>query len=63
MPQAQAAASALTSRKIAAYGAVSTAAASAVVLHAFRQRPNFYAAAVLLGRSNGCMLVSTRFES
>jgi hypothetical protein len=54
---AAAAASALTGRRIALYGAVSSGAAAAVVVAALHRRPNFYSAAVLLARSNGCMLV------
>lgn len=57
MPVAVGAASVFTTRKVAAYGVLSTLAAFAVVLSAFRQRSNFYSAAVMLGRSNGCMMV------
>lgn len=57
MPVAVGAASVFTTRKVAAYGLLSTLAAFAVVLSAFRQRSNFYSAAVMLGRSNGCMMV------
>lgn len=59
MPVVLGAASAITSRRVATYGALSTAAAIAVVFNAFRQRSNFYSAAVMLGGSNGCMMVCT----
>ncbi|PWN42003.1 hypothetical protein IE81DRAFT_282564, partial [Ceraceosorus guamensis] len=51
----------LTAARLAAYGAVSTAAFGLVVLHAFLSRPNFYSAGVLLARSNGSMLVLLNF--
>lgn len=35
----------------------STALATAVVLRAFQQRPNFYSAAVYLSQSNACLMV------
>lgn len=46
---------------MALYGSVSVLAASTVVIRAFRERTNFYAATVWLGRSNGCMLVLLNF--
>lgn len=55
-------ASVFTTRKVAAYGAISVLSAVAVVLGAFHQRSNFYSAAVMLGRSNGCMMVSISHE-
>lgn len=63
MPAAGAvgAASALTTRNVALYGLVSSVAAVGVVVSAFRQRANFYSAAVMLGSSNGCMLVLFNF--
>lgn len=63
MPAAGAAgaATALTTRNVALYGLVSSAAAVGVVVSAFRQRSNFYSAAVMLGGSNGCMLVLFNF--
>lgn len=61
MPVVLGAASAITSRRVAAYGLLSTAAAVAVVLNAFRQRSNFYSATVMLGGSNGCMMVLLNF--
>lgn len=57
MPVVLGAASAITSRRVAAYGVASFLAAAGVVFNAFRQRSNFYSAAVMLGGSNGCMLV------
>lgn len=53
--------SVFTTRKVAAYGVISILSAFAVVLSAFRQRSNFYSAAVMLGRSNGCMMVLFNF--
>lgn len=44
--------------RLAVYGAVSTALAVWTVLNAFRQRSNFYAAAVYLSKSNACMMAS-----
>lgn len=43
--------------RLALYGAVSTVLAVWTVLNAFRQRSNFYAAAVYLSKSNACMMV------
>ena len=40
------------------YALASSAAASAIVVSALKSRPNFYSAAVMVGRSNGGMLVS-----
>ncbi|KAK0569900.1 E3 ubiquitin-protein ligase hrd1 [Tilletia horrida] len=48
-------------KRLMYYGAASTAAAAAVTFNAFRQRSNYYAAAVWLGRSNGCMLILLNF--
>ncbi|UZJ51946.1 hypothetical protein CBS101457_001266 [Exobasidium rhododendri] len=61
MPVAGGAASLFTPRKVATYGLLSTFAALGVILGAFRQRSNFYSAAVMLGRSNGCMMVLFNF--
>lgn len=43
--------------RIATWGLVSTALALGTVLSAFRQRSNFYSAAVYLSKSNACMMV------
>lgn len=43
--------------RLAAYGGVSCLLAGYVVLSAFRQRSNFFAAAVYLSKSNACMMV------
>ena len=43
--------------RLAAYGGVSCVLASYVVLSAFRQRSNFFSAAVYLSKSNACMMV------
>lgn len=40
------------------YGLVSTALFVCTILNAFRQRSNFYSAAVYLAKSNACMMVS-----
>ncbi|KAN0061980.1 E3 ubiquitin-protein ligase hrd1 [Thecaphora frezii] len=56
-----AAAAAITPERVAFYGVASSVAAAGVVLRAFRQRSNFYAATVWLGSSNGCMLVLLNF--
>ncbi|PWN21740.1 hypothetical protein BCV69DRAFT_153317 [Microstroma glucosiphilum] len=50
-----------TPQRLVFYGAASVAAAGGVIVRAFRERSNFYAAAVWLGRSNGCMLVLLNF--
>lgn len=47
--------------RLAAYGGLSTAAAAYVVLSAFRQRSNFFAAAVYLSKSNASMMVRVPF--
>ncbi|ODQ50776.1 hypothetical protein SAICODRAFT_168950 [Saitoella complicata NRRL Y-17804] len=47
--------------RLALYGAVSTALATAVVLGAFMSRPNFYAAAVYLSQSNAHLIVLANF--
>lgn len=39
------------------YGLASTAAFVVTVLNAFRQRPNFYSAAVYLSKSSACKMV------
>ena len=46
--------------RLAAYGASSSLLAGYVVLSAFRQRSNFFSAAVYLSKSNACMMVSER---
>lgn len=61
MPVVLGAASAFTSQRVALYGLISTLAAIAVVFNAFRQRSNFYSATVMLGGSNGCMMVLFNF--
>ncbi|GAA5896169.1 hypothetical protein JCM8208_007548 [Rhodotorula glutinis] len=43
--------------RIATWGLVSTALALGTVLSAFRQRSNFYSAAVYLSKSNACMMI------
>ncbi|GAA5996522.1 uncharacterized protein JCM10292_003027 [Rhodotorula paludigena] len=43
--------------RLAAWGAGSTVLAAWTVLSAFRQRSNFYAAAVYLSKSNACMMI------
>ena len=43
--------------RLAAYGAGSSLLAGYVVLSAFRQRSNFFSAAVYLSKSNACMMV------
>jgi hypothetical protein len=45
--------------RLAAYGALSTSLATAVVLAAFQQRPNFYSACVYLSQSNACLMILT----
>jgi hypothetical protein len=45
--------------RLAAYGAVSTTLATAVILAAFQQRPNFYSACVYLSQSNACLMILT----
>ncbi|KAI9684071.1 MAG: E3 ubiquitin-protein ligase hrd1 [Bathelium mastoideum] len=45
--------------RLAAYAGFSTAAAAAVVLRAFHERPNFYSASVYLAQSNACLMVLT----
>jgi hypothetical protein len=45
--------------RLAAYGAASTSLATAVVLAAFQQRPNFYSACVYLSQSNACLMILT----
>jgi E3 ubiquitin-protein ligase synoviolin len=44
--------------RLTAYGLISSGFAAAVVGSALRTRPNFYAAAVSVGKSNGSLLVS-----
>lgn len=60
-PAAAATPSPLTQHRLALYGSASIVATSAVVMRAFRERSNFYAATVWLGRSNGCILVLVNF--
>ncbi|GAA5940902.1 uncharacterized protein JCM15063_000914 [Sporobolomyces koalae] len=43
--------------RMQAYGAISTAVFASTVINAFRQRSNFYAAAVYLSKSNACMMI------
>src|SRR5271170_7969645 len=45
--------------RLAAYGAFSTSLATAVILAAFQQRPNFYSACVYLSQSNACLMILT----
>ena len=45
--------------RLAAYGAVSTSLATAVILTAFQQRPNFYSACVYLSQSNASLMILT----
>jgi len=47
--------------RLVAYGGVSTLSATCAVLAAFRQRANFYAAAVYLSKSNACMMILCNF--
>lgn len=49
--------------RLAAYGGLSSAAAAYVVLSAFRQRSNFFAAAVYLSKSNASMMVCSEILS
>ncbi|KAK0565312.1 E3 ubiquitin-protein ligase hrd1 [Tilletia horrida] len=51
----------LSGKRLLVYGAISTTAAAVVTFNAFRQRSNYYAAAVWLGRSNGSMLILLNF--
>ena len=44
--------------RLAIYGAASTALAGAVVASSLQTAPNFFAAAVALGRSSGALMVS-----
>lgn len=50
----------LSLSRVQAYGLVSTTVFVSTVINAFRQRSNFYAAAVYLSKSNACMMVSTQ---
>lgn len=43
--------------RLAAYGGLSCLLAGYVVLSSFRQRSNFFSAAVYLSKSNACMMV------
>ena len=45
--------------RLVAYGALSTSLATAVILMAFQQRPNFYSACVYLSQSNACLMILT----
>lgn len=45
------------------YGVLSTVVFLATVLNAFRQRSNFYAAAVYLSKSSACTMVSLPLSS
>ena len=49
----------LSLSRMQAYGLVSTTIFVSTVINAFRQRSNFYAAAVYLSKSNACMMVSS----
>ncbi|CAD6984096.1 unnamed protein product [Tilletia controversa] len=51
----------LSAKRLFIYGALTIGSTVAVTLNAFRQRSNYYAAAVWLGRSNGCMLILLNF--
>jgi E3 ubiquitin-protein ligase synoviolin len=53
----------LSLSRIQAYGLVSTTIFVSTVINAFRQRSNFYAAAVYLSKSNACMMVSALLPS
>ncbi|GAA5875930.1 hypothetical protein JCM3774_005820 [Rhodotorula dairenensis] len=44
-------------RRLMLWGLASTLLAIGTVMHAFRLRPNFYAAAVYLAKSNACMMI------
>jgi E3 ubiquitin-protein ligase synoviolin len=45
--------------RLAYYAGASTAAATACLLKAFHERPNFYSATVYLSQSNACLLILT----
>lgn len=47
--------------RMAIYGLVSTSLFAAVTLSALNSRPNFYSAAVSVGRSSGSMMVLANF--
>ncbi|GAA5894216.1 E3 ubiquitin-protein ligase HRD1 [Sporobolomyces salmoneus] len=47
----------LSLSRLQAYGLVSTTIFVSTVINAFRQRSNFYAAAVYLSKSNACMMI------
>jgi hypothetical protein len=57
LTQAEAPPSPMVRVGLALYGLISTAAFTWTVVNAFRQRSNFYAAAVYLSKSNACMMV------
>lgn len=54
---------ALRTSNLHAYGVVSTTLSFWTLVNAFRQRSNFYAAAVYLSKSNACMMVSASSRS
>lgn len=45
-------------RRLVAYGLLSTGLTGSVIVNAVRSRPNFFAAAVALGKSSGSLMVS-----
>ncbi|GAA6016669.1 hypothetical protein JCM11491_000201 [Sporobolomyces phaffii] len=47
----------VTLSRMQAYGLISTTVFVSTVINAFRQRSNFYAAAVYLSKSNACMMI------
>ncbi|RXK38218.1 hypothetical protein M231_04502 [Tremella mesenterica] len=49
------------SRRLAAYGLASTALAGVVVTSAIKSRPNFFSAAVAVGRSSGALMILGNF--
>lgn len=46
-------------RRLVAYGLLSTGLTGSVIVNAVRSRPNFFAAAVALGKSSGSLMVRT----
>lgn len=47
--------------RLQVYGLLSTTLFISTIVNAFRQRSNFYAAAVYLSKSNACVMVSSYF--
>jgi len=45
--------------RLQVYGLLSTTIFISTIVNAFRQRSNFYAAAVYLSKSNACVMVSS----